>query len=100
MKMMEYHYPVSPISGYRKTLGFATISTCVEKVFGFQSTPFLCVGNTDTRWYWNLSKCIYRFSPIALTIQETSMFHGVNERIGVDSLTLMVDYFKEIMLFD
>ena len=85
------------MSDHIDAIGFDCICRAVEKVYGFSTTPALMVGNTDTQWYWKLSKNIYRFSPVALTLVETSMFHGINERIGVDALTLMVDYYREII---
>ena len=85
------------MSDHIDAIGFDSICRAVEKVYGFSTTPALMVGNTDTQWYWKLSKNIYRFSPVALTLVETSMFHGINERIGVDALTLMVDYYREII---
>lgn len=91
-------FPAAPISDYRSS-SFKSISKCVKAVFDFDSTPSLMVGNTDTRWYWNLSENIYRFSPLPLTLQETKMFHGVNEKISLKDLTNMVDFYKAIILF-
>jgi len=95
---MDGATPPSPVSDYKSSLGFNLIRRTVQSVFGLCSTPALCIGNTDTRWYWRLSENIYRFSPVALTMQETSMFHGVDERIGVDALASLVDFYKELVL--
>lgn len=98
LKIMDASTPASPVSNHEKSTGFEVIRTSVENIFGFICAPNLCVGNTDTRWYWNLSENIFRFSPVALTMKEVSMFHGFNERIGVDALTNMVDFYKEILM--
>eukprot|EP00554_Chaetoceros_debilis_P008812 CAMPEP_0194102584 /NCGR_PEP_ID=MMETSP0150-20130528/3185_1 /TAXON_ID=122233 /ORGANISM="Chaetoceros debilis, Strain MM31A-1" /LENGTH=636 /DNA_ID=CAMNT_0038789599 /DNA_START=88 /DNA_END=1995 /DNA_ORIENTATION=+ len=86
--------PPSPISDF-KSKSFDLIRSTVNKNFGFGTVPGVMVGNTDTRWYWDLSKQIYRFSPVELTIQETKMFHGVNEKISAKALTSMIDFYKD-----
>lgn len=84
--------PASPISPHDNQ-AFQCIEQCVHKIFGFPTTPSVLIGNTDTRHYWDLSQNIYRFSPLALTIEELKMFHGVNERISTDSLSKMVLFY-------
>ncbi|KAL2836098.1 hypothetical protein BJY01DRAFT_222467 [Aspergillus pseudoustus] len=59
----------------------------------------IMTGNTDTRFYWNLSRNIYRWSPAregrALNI------HTVDERIGIDAhLEGMMLYYDLIRGFD
>ncbi|CEL07863.1 hypothetical protein ASPCAL11017 [Aspergillus calidoustus] len=59
----------------------------------------IMTGNTDTRFYWNLSRNIYRWSPAregrALNI------HTVDERIGIDAhLEGMMLYYDLIRAFD
>ncbi|KAL2868410.1 Gly-Xaa carboxypeptidase [Aspergillus lucknowensis] len=59
----------------------------------------IMTGNTDTRFYWNLSRNIYRWSPAregrALNI------HTVDERIGIDAhLEAMMLYYDLIRAFD
>ena len=90
----------SPISNHKTGKGFKAIKESVETVLGYISTPSLCIGNTDTRCYWDFSENIYRFSPIPLTMKETTMFHGYNERIGVDALEKMVDFYKTLLRSD
>lgn len=98
LKLMTGSLSPSPVSDHRNSKGFHIIERTVKSIFGFISAPSLCIGNTDTRWYWGLSDNIYRFSPVPLSLNETSMFHGFNERIGIDTLTCMVDFYKEILL--
>ncbi|CAN6609294.1 carboxypeptidase S [Trichomonascus vanleenenianus] len=45
--------------------------------------PFLMTGNTDTRYFWNLSKNIYRFTP--QRIEDDPGFHTVNEHISIEA---------------
>jgi len=89
-------YPSTPPSPASDTShhSFRIIQESIQEVFGNLSAPALVVGNTDTRWYWDLSTQIYRFSPVALSLKETAMFHGLNERISKKSLVSMVDFYK------
>lgn len=96
MRVMD-SFPPSPISNC-KSDAFQYISKCVKVVFGFESTPSLMVGNTDTRWYWELTENIFRFSPIPLNIEETKMFHGINEKIRIVDLQNMVDFYRTLLL--
>jgi hypothetical protein len=95
---MEGSLKPSPITNHKTSKGFRVIEKAVNIVFGFISAPSLCVGNTDTRWYWDFSDNIFRFSPVPLALSETSMFHGFNERISIKTLTCMVDFYKEVLL--
>ncbi|AQZ18794.1 CPS1 (YJL172W) [Zygosaccharomyces parabailii] len=81
--------PVAPTSGPVWDVFAGTIQNVYENgVFAdrddiqFYVTSFLFTGNTDTRYYWNLSKNIYRF--IASTGDETVLktIHSVNEHIS------------------
>ena len=76
---------------------FDAIKVAVRRVFGAPCTPMLMMGNTDTRHYWDLTSQIFRFSPIVLTLQETSMFHGVNERISTQNLAKLKQFYVELI---
>lgn len=80
--------PVSPTSGPVWDTFAGTIQNVYENgVFAdkedvqFYVTSYLMTGNTDTRYYWNLSKNIYRF--IASIGDDTVLktIHSVNEHI-------------------
>ncbi len=72
---------------------FQWIEECVHRIFGSPTTPSFLIANTDTYHYWDLSPNIYRFSPLELTVEETKMFHGVNEKIAMESLAKMVLFY-------
>jgi acetylornithine deacetylase/succinyl-diaminopimelate desuccinylase-like protein len=54
--------PVSPDNTY----AWGILSSTVKSVFGESVVlaPSLMTGNTDTKFYWKLSKDIWRFTPI------------------------------------
>lgn len=77
------HVEPAPISSTTST-AYKAISASVRSVFEgkIAVAPSLMVGNTDTRWYWQLADNLYRHCPSELSIDEVGMFHGKNERIG------------------
>ena len=85
----------SPISPHQSPY-YTNVTQSVSRAFGSRvpfSAPSLMIGNTDTRWYWNLTSNIYRFTPLILTVEELKMFHGNDERIRVEALADMVLYY-------
>jgi carboxypeptidase PM20D1 len=92
------HTPAAPIAQSSNGSPFALMEQCVSRVYGRPSAPSLMIGNTDTRWYWDLSLNIYRFSPVALTMADTAMFHGINERISTNALAEMVLFYRTLII--
>ncbi|KAA8645730.1 hypothetical protein EYZ11_001279 [Aspergillus tanneri] len=59
----------------------------------------IMTGNTDTRFYWNLTRNIYRWSPSR--VGGTYNIHTVDERISIDvHLEAMALYYDLIRAFD
>ncbi|PLB52446.1 carboxypeptidase S [Aspergillus steynii IBT 23096] len=59
----------------------------------------IMTGNTDTRFYWNLSRNVYRWSPSRAG--KTLNIHTVDERVSIDvHLEAMVLYYDLIRSFD
>lgn len=62
--------------------------------------PAIMTGNTDTRYYWNLTKNIYRYTPI-FTNFEDSRIHSVDERMSMDNhLRLIAFFYEYVQLVD
>ncbi|XP_051516780.1 N-fatty-acyl-amino acid synthase/hydrolase PM20D1.1-like [Myxocyprinus asiaticus] len=83
-----------PISSYDEhTFGYQIIKKTVQDIFPEVTvTPSICVGNTDSRHYTELSPDIYRFAPSWYKPGDSARFHGVNERIAIQN-------YEEIVLF-
>eukprot|EP00057_Strongylocentrotus_purpuratus_P011124 XP_011665598.1 PREDICTED: probable carboxypeptidase PM20D1 [Strongylocentrotus purpuratus] len=79
--------------------GYQVISHSMRQVFpSVLVAPGVMIGNTDTRYYWNLTKNIYRFTPtIAMSPEDLKRFHGVNERISVSNYEKVVNFFYHVM---
>lgn len=55
--------------------------------------PYLVMAGTDSRYYEEVAKDVYRFAPILLNKQELKGIHGTNERITLDNLEKCVSFF-------
>lgn len=53
-------------------------------------------GNTDTRFMWNLSKNIYRFTPMDRKFGAVGI-HTIDERVRVQDHVEAVWFFYELM---
>ena len=99
--------PISPNSGPVWDLLAGTIQDLFENNV-FQKTPEeskeiyvttgLFSGNTDTKYYWNLTKNIYRFvgSIVDPTIMET--VHSVNEHVDMEGHLSAIAFVYEFIV--
>jgi carboxypeptidase PM20D1 len=96
-KTSDLDVPVAPISPLDSE-GFRALQRVVYETFnGAPVTPFLMIGNTDTRHYWELSKNIYRFTPIEMDMRDLGMFHGVNERLPSERLVRLRNFYERLL---
>ena len=80
--------PLSPSSGPVWDILAGTIQDVFENGVlqnneEFYVTTGLFSGNTDTKYYWNLSKNIYRFVGSIIDIDLLRTLHSVNEHVDV-----------------
>ena len=89
--------PVSP----EDTYGWGILSSAVKNVFGEHVilAPSLMTGNTDTKYYWKLTRDIWRFTPIKEGGRGNA--HTVDEFVGSkDHVICFGFYVKLIRLAD
>jgi len=97
MRVLNFSIPASPQS--RTSVdAYHRIQRCVQAVFGYPTAPIVLTGNTDTRHYHDLSENIYRFSPVELHFSELGMFHGLNEKISIEGLAKVVQYYEALII--
>lgn len=86
--------PVSPFT----TDAYKAFSGTIKQVLGKDIivAPTLMTGNTDTRFYWNLTENIYRFSPV----REGGKLnvHTVDERMGMAEHVEGVKFYAQMIL--
>ncbi|KAK3312261.1 hypothetical protein B0H66DRAFT_396260 [Apodospora peruviana] len=85
--------PITPADGRP----FEVLSGTTRAVYGEHVivTPGIMTGNTDTRYYWDLTKHIFRFSPGYDPTDGNGLgnIHTVNERVSVLNHVNMVKWF-------
>jgi carboxypeptidase PM20D1 len=59
--------------------------------------PGLVTATTDSRYMTTLTDNIYRFAPIAASLDELKMIHGTNERMTLDDLRRTVDFYARLV---
>ena len=77
---------------------FNIMHTTIKQIFNdVIVAPGLVIATTDSRYYQDISKDIYRFIPIKLSLEDLSMIHGYNEKISIDSYFLMVQFYIQLI---
>ena len=94
-------YDPSPISP-SDSLAFQHISGALKSTFDqfddVRPIPSLMIAGTDTKHYVNLTKHIYRFSPVMMSKKSVSLIHGVDEHIGVTDFADYTKFFAHLLL--
>ncbi|KAJ7035311.1 hypothetical protein C8F04DRAFT_1098842 [Mycena alexandri] len=104
--------PVSPTSG-DESAPYALLSGTIKATYaahrglvgaqakdGIAVSPGMSTGNTDTRYYWKLSRSIFRYNH-KNTIgskDRLSGVHTVNEAMNADALVEMIRFFTTLIL--
>lgn len=98
----------SPVSSH-KTSAWKYFSGVIKHVFDEEGegndvlvTPTIAQGNTDTKYFWNLTSQIYRFGPLRQWHDEGwGGLHDVNERIAIEAhLEAILFYHEFVRVFD
>lgn len=82
--------PISDITGEP----FKILTKTISEVFdGYITAPFLFIAATDSKYYYNLTNCVYRFTPFEKTEEDSKRIHAINERQGIDELASGVAFY-------
>lgn len=82
--------PVSEIN----TPAFEVLTKTIKQKFPeVVITPYLVIGGTDSRFYKEISKNVYRFIPIKNPIG----FHGIDERIDIPSYKNAINFYYQLI---
>ena len=86
--------PVSPTDG----AGYRSIEHTVRQVFPEAVVaPGLMTAATDSRHFSLVSDAVYRFSPIRVTGEDLSRFHGNNERVSIAGYADMIRFYHQLL---
>lgn len=89
----DFEVPASPISEvdcdqFRQVAG-AILAVNQNALV----SPYLVLGATDSRHFYELADHVYRFSPIPIDKTDLPRIHGVNERVGIGAYQKAVDFY-------
>jgi len=88
--------PVSPDTGY----AYRSLQGAIKAVHGEHTVvaPYLVLGATDGRHYYQISEQVYRFSPFPMRSEDLPRIHGLNERIALYDFKPAVQFYKTLIL--
>lgn len=90
--------PASPVSP-TDNKPYAVLASVAEMTGdGAPVAPGLVLGATDSRYAYDITPNVYRFSPSVLTPDELTGFHGTNERTSVENCGLLARGYALIIL--
>jgi carboxypeptidase PM20D1 len=86
--------PVSPTEGW----AYHLVNKSIREVFpGTLVSPGLMVAATDSRHFTDISRHIYRFSPVRAKPEDLSRFHGTNERISLANHAELIRFYHRLI---
>lgn len=78
--------------------GFKNICTVIRQVFPETIVaPTLMLSSSDSRYFSEISKNIYRFVPIIVNSEEMARIHGVNERIRIEDFKRGIGFYYQLI---
>lgn len=88
--------PVTP-TNVDSVTPFAVLSGTIRALYGEDTivAPALMTGNTDTRYYWDLTKHIFRFGPGYVKEKDSGLgsIHTVDEKVSATNHFKVVKWF-------
>ncbi|WP_323845239.1 M20 family peptidase [Microbulbifer magnicolonia] len=86
--------PASRVSS-ADAAGFKAIAEAAQKTYGPTIVaPGLTIAGTDSRRYETIADNSYRFNPMVVTREDTSGFHGTNERISIENMANATNFYR------
>lgn len=91
------YWEASPISDI-DIPPYKLLDLTIRKVFeDVAVAPYLVLGATDARYYAEISDSVFRFCPFVLGKEDLQRMHGIDERLSVEGLGKMVQFFHELI---
>jgi carboxypeptidase PM20D1 len=89
--------PASPVSPTTST-AYLDLVRVIRQMFPEAAVaPYLVLGATDSRYYAPVCENIYRFTPVVMSAEDMNRVHGTNERIHIESMGHMVQFFGQLI---
>jgi carboxypeptidase PM20D1 len=86
--------PISPSKGP----AYEGLSLVIQQVFGdYPVAPFVMLGGTDCQHFVPVCDHIYRFTSLVMDESFRGLEHGIDERIPVKGMAMMVKFYAQLM---
>lgn len=89
-------YEPSPISSVTSD-GYRIIAAAASDGGRLPVAPGLVNATTDSRSFAGLSRDVYRFQPLVLSLRDLEMIHGTNEHLTLDNLRRMTEFYAQVI---
>ncbi|MDR3161501.1 MAG: M20/M25/M40 family metallo-hydrolase [Spirochaetaceae bacterium] len=90
--------PASAAQSRRAGPGWAELEQAIGAAYpGVPVLPFIMTAATDSRHYRDLAGSIFRFSPLRLPPSEIALMHGHDERISIENLHRVVQFYTSLL---
>jgi len=86
----------SPVSSTHSPAWQALVELAGE-ASGAPVAPALVLGGTDSRVMAGVAEDVYRFMPVRMRLDELGMIHGTNERMSVENLDRMAEFYRRLI---
>jgi carboxypeptidase PM20D1 len=77
--------------------GYRLVAGAARAIFNVPVAPAPVIVATDSRHMAGLTRNIYRFQPVQLSLAQLEMIHGVDEHLTVEALERMVRYYATLI---
>eukprot|EP00066_Takifugu_rubripes_P001976 XP_003963552.1 PREDICTED: probable carboxypeptidase PM20D1 [Takifugu rubripes] len=96
---LVYGFDPLPVSSSdEKSFGFQIIKKTILDLFPTVTVaPGICIGNTDSRHFKDLTNDIYRFAPLWFRPGDAQRFHGINERISKKNYEELIQFYFDLI---
>lgn len=92
----EFNLPV-PMSDLQSA-SFKNLQKTIRQLFPeVVVAPALMVGGTDSKYYRNLTKNIFRFTPLHIPAKDIDGFHGTNERVSKKGYQQLIRFYVQLV---
>ena len=90
-------WEASPVSPH-DVPAYKHIASVASELFpGAVAAPYIMLGGTDARNYYAISDQVYRFSPYLMRKENLDSVHGINEKLSVEGIGIMVEFFHRLI---
>lgn len=93
-------YEPTPIAPHcDNCIGYQLIKNSLMHVYpNTIAVPSAFLATTDSKWFGNLTDSLYRFSAIAVKLEEMNSFHGHDERISIVNYEKLINFYHRLII--